>query len=110
MDWSNIIITFISSGALLGIFMISERKAAAAIKNSTTQYEVLKEFCSDLQERYDRETDKVGKLYDEISELHQQLDDATTRAAVAELRRCNVIKCVKREPPFGIETTNNKTK
>jgi len=102
MDWTNIIIALITSGAFTGIFFIAERKTAAAIKNSNSQYEVLKNFCEDLQNRYDKETDKVGKLYDEISQLHTELDKATTRAAVAELKRCDVINCTSRKPPFGV--------
>lgn len=101
MEWTSIITAFITNGAFLGIFMIAERKAAAAIRNSNEQYRVLKEFCEDLQARYDRETDKVGRLYDEIAGLHRELDCKSTEAAVASVMRCDTIECAMRRPPLG---------
>ena len=37
MDWTTIITTFLSSGVFLGLFLITERKTSAAMKNTQSQ-------------------------------------------------------------------------
>lgn len=83
------------------MFLIAERKAAAALKNMQTQYDSLQALYDKLQARFDLETDKVGKLYTEIDELHSKLDSTNTRAAIAEMKVCNFIACPKRMPPLS---------
>ena len=100
MDWTTIIVTLIGSGGLVGLFLIAERKAAAALKNMQTQYDALQALYDKLQARYDMETDKVGKLYLEIEDLHNKLDAANTKAATGALKRCDNITCTKRLPPL----------
>ncbi len=101
MDWTAIIEVLIGAGGITGLFLISEKKASAAIANLLKQYNTLQQLYDKLQARYDVETDKVGKLYDEISTLHDKLDDANTRAATSELKRCDCISCTKRQPPLA---------
>lgn len=101
MDWTTIIVTLIGSGGLVGLFLIAERKAAAALKNMQTQYDALQALYDKLQSRYDMETDKVGKLYIEIEDLHNKLDAANTKAATNELKRCDFITCPNRRPPLS---------
>lgn len=101
LDWTTIIVTLIGSGGLVGLFLIAERKAAAALKNMQTQYDALQALYDKLQERFDIETDKVGKLYTEIDQLHNQLDAANTEAATAKMKRCDFIFCKKRQPPIA---------
>jgi hypothetical protein len=103
IDWTQIIIALIGTGGIAGLFLISEKKASAAIANLLKQYNTLQDLYDKLQARYDIETDKVGKLYDEISDLHDKLDDANTRAATAALKRCDRIACDKRVPPLSDE-------
>lgn len=100
MDWTQIIIALIGVGGITGLFLISEKKASAAITNLLKQYDTLQGLYDKLQARYDVETDKVGKLYKEIEDLHNQLDLANTRAATNELKRCDNITCPKRMPPL----------
>ena len=101
LDWTTIIVTLIGSGGLVGLLLIAERKAAAALKNMQTQYDALQALYDKLQERFDVETDKVGKLYTEIDHLHNQLDAANTEAATAKMKRCDFIFCKKRQPPIA---------
>ena len=101
MDWTTIIVTLIGSGGLVGLFLIAERKAAAALKNMQTQYDALQALYDKLQSRYDTETDKVGKLYLEIEDLHNKLDTANTKAATNEMKRCDFITCQSRRPPLS---------
>ena len=101
MDWSSIIVALIGSGGLVGLFLIAERKAAAALKNMQTQYDALQALYDKLQQRYDVETDKVGKLYVEIDKLHRKLDASNTAKSIAEMKRCDCITCVNRRPPLA---------
>lgn len=101
MDWTSIIEVLIGTGGITGLFIIAERKTAAALRNMQTMFDALQSLYDKLQSRYDIETDKVGKLYDEISNLHDKLDDANTRAATNELKRCDNINCKIRMPPLS---------
>lgn len=112
MEWSSIIELLIGSGGLITLFLITEKKTAAMIKNvqtqadaslanMKTQYDALQTLYDKLQERFDVETDKVGKLYGEIEELHNKLDVANTKAATNELKRCDYINCPNRRPPLS---------
>ena len=101
MDWTTIIVTLIGTGGITGLFLIAERKAAAALKNMQTQYDSLQKLYDKLQARFDLETDKVGKLYTEIDELHSKLDDANTRAAISGMKICDFIACPNRRPPLS---------
>lgn len=101
MDWTSIIQTLIGSGGIVGLFLITERKTAAALKNMQVMFDTLKKQYDDLLCRYDRETDKVGKLYAEIDDLHNKLDAANTKAATSELKRCDYIVCPTRRPPLS---------
>ena len=101
LDWTTIIVTLIGSGGLVGLFLIAERKAAAALKNMQTQYDALQALYDKLQERFDVETDKVGKLYSEIEDLHNKLDAANTKAATNALKRCDLIICTHRLPQLS---------
>ena len=109
LDWTNIIIAIVTTTGVTGLFLISEKKAAAAIENLLKQYNTLQELYDKLQARYDVETDKVGKLYDEISGLHDKLDDANTRAATNALKRCDKIACTLRKPPLSDEWNLDKS-
>lgn len=108
LDWTTIIIALIGTGGIAGLFLISEKKAAAAIDNLLKQYNALQDLYDKLQARYDVETDKVGKLYDEISVLHDKLDDANTRVATNALKRCDKIACTLRKPPLADEWNLDK--
>lgn len=101
LEWTSIIIAAIGTGGVTGLFLIAERKAAAALRNMQTQYDALQSLYDKLQARFDTETDKVGKLYAEIDELHSKLDTTSTRAAIAEMKVCDFIACPNRRPPLA---------
>lgn len=120
MDWTQIIISFITSGAFLGIFLIAEKKTASILdsvdKRSQSAVESAERLCarySSLADEYqqqwtltrqqlsDRETEMMNQIKMNSS-LRHELDDAHTLQAVSEMRRCDVLKCVNREPPFGM--------
>lgn len=101
MDWTVVIQTLIGSGGIIGLFLITERKTAAALKNMQSMYDTLQSLYDKLQSRYDIETDKVGKLYAQMSEKNEKIDSLNTRVAIAELKRCDCVNCNKRQPPIG---------
>lgn len=101
MDWTAITQMLIGSGGIVGLFLITERKTAAALKNMQSMYDTLKRQYDDLLNLYNKETDKVGKLYDKIGTLHVEKDEATTKAATSEMKRCDYIFCQKRQPPLA---------
>ena len=88
IDWTSIIEVAIGTGGITGLFLIAERKTAAALKNLPTMFD-------------DFETDKVGKLYEQLAQKNEQLDTANTKAAVNEILRCENTECSKRVPPLG---------
>ncbi len=100
MDLTRVITDLIVTGGFVSLFLITERKTAASLKNMQMIFDTLKKQHDDLQVRYDRETDKVGKLYTEIDELHNKLDAANTQAATGKLKRCDRIMCTHRLPPM----------
>lgn len=101
MDWTKLITDFIVTGGFVSLFLITERKTAAALKNMQSMYDTLKRQYDDLLAQYNKETDKVGKLYDQISALHEEKDKATTKAATSEMKRCDFIFCTNRRPPIA---------
>lgn len=101
IDWTSIIEVAIGTGGITGLFLIAERKTAAALKNMQTMFDALQGLYDKLQARYDFETDKVGKLYEQLAQKNEQLDTANTKAAVNEILRCENTECSKRVPPLG---------
>ncbi|MCR4849107.1 MAG: hypothetical protein K5920_09710 [Bacteroidales bacterium] len=107
MNWTEIITQLIETGGIVGIlgfFLTStEKKANAQLVNMQKMYDNLQNLYDKLQARFDTETDKVGKLYQEIDDLHNKLDAANTKAATSALKRCDCLTCTKRQPPMGDE-------
>ena len=87
---------------MLTIFLTStEKKANAQLSNMQRMYDNLQSLYDKLQARYDIETDKVGKLYDQIGQKNELIDTLNTKVAISELKRCDCINCTKRQPPIG---------
>lgn len=107
MNWTEILTQLIETGgivAILGFFLTStEKKANAQLVNMQKMYDNLQSLYDKLQARFDVETDKVGKLYDQLAQKSEQLDKANTKAATNALKRCDCINCIKRQPPIGDE-------
>ena len=100
MDWTSIIEVLIGAGGVTSLFLISERKTAAALKNMQSMVETLQSLYDKQLERYDAEVAKNKELSAENTTLHNSLDAANTKAATATLKRCDLIVCGKRKPPL----------
>lgn len=94
MDWSQIIITFISSGVFLGLFLIAEKKTKAQMSNMQIMLDNYKEQVKDYSE-------SNKELRKENTELHRKLDASNTAKSIAEMKRCDCITCTNRRPPLG---------
>lgn len=87
---------------MLTFFLTStEKKANAQLINMQRMYDNLLNLYDKLQARYDIETDKVGKLYDQIGQKNEKIDMLNTEVAISDLKRCDCINCTKRQPPIG---------
>lgn len=94
--------------------IIDEQKAhyEALLAEQKAHYEVLlaqkdriieerEERCKELKEDLDKKDAKIDELHKMNATLRHRLDDANTKAAVAETMRCDITKCTNRRPPFG---------
>lgn len=112
MDWTAIITTLIAAliptGGFLGLFTIRERKTELMLNNASKLNDGWTMLANERQEMV-KERDakiaekdiKIDELYRMNSSLRHRLDDAHTRAAVAEVMRCDISSCPDRRPPFG---------
>ena len=109
MDWGTIIISVIGAvvggGGLAGLFVPflnrKEKKRSAQIENMSKINDEWKRLADERGAKIDKLNDKIDSLYGDMSEYRRQLDDANTRAAVAEILKCLNTGCTDREPPFG---------
>ena len=100
MEWTKILETLIVSGGFLTFFLITEKKTAAALENMTVMFTTLQGLYNESLERNKEKDRKIDELFSQISALHTEKDDATTKAAKAEMKRCDRINCGKRIPPM----------
>lgn len=109
MDWGTIMIAVVGSvvggGGLAGLFVPfmnrKEKKRSAQIENMAKINDEWKRLADERGAKIDKLNDKIDSLYGDMSEYRRQLDDANTRAAVAEIMKCVRTGCTDREPPFG---------
>lgn len=109
MDWGTIMIAVVGSvvggGGLAGLFVPfmnrKEKKRSAQIENMAKINDEWKRLADERGAKIDKLNDKIDSLYGDMSEYRRQLDDANTRAAVAEILKCLNTGCTDREPPFG---------
>ena len=100
MDWTKIIETAIVSGGFLTLFLITEKKTAAALENMTAMFNILQGLYNEALARNKEKDKKIDELFNEVSNLHTKIDDVNTMAAKAEMKRCDRINCGKRIPPM----------
>lgn len=100
MDWTKILETLIVSGGFLTFFLITEKKAAAALDNITRVNAILQAQYEDALARNKEKDKKIDDLYSHIGTLHADLDNSNTKTAKAEMKRCDRINCGKRLPPL----------
>ena len=110
LDWTQIIITVVGSGALTGFFLITEHKTKAALENMQKTIDEWRSLCNEerneiktLRERLNIKQQQIDSLYVVREEFMKERDKITTQLAVAKLLKCNWVGCDKRKPPL---TTN----
>lgn len=114
MDWTTIIVAVISAlggGGLAVLFTRKETKEGMAIDNMQKVLDAKdriiaerEERCKELKADLDRKDSKIDELHKEKDALRHELDDANTRAAVAEVMICDKMDCSQRNPPLGSHT------
>lgn len=109
MDWGTVIISVVGAvvggGGLAGIFVPllnrKEKKRSLQIENMSKINDEWKRLADERGAKIDKLNAKIDSMYEAMSEYRRQLDDANTRAAVAEIMKCMRTGCTDREPPFG---------
>ena len=77
MDWTTIITTFLSSGVFLGLFLITERKTSAAMKNTQSQSAEWQKLYEEEKADNDKKDIKIAELIQEKDQLREVRDAAT---------------------------------
>lgn len=108
MDWTSIVIAFITAGGFTAIFTISEKKTRMFLENAKEQAEEWKRIidernseATELKAERDRKDDKIDELQKQVSAMSKELDTSHSETAVAKLMICDKFGCMKRRPPFG---------
>ena len=107
MDWTSIIINFISSGAFISLFLITERKTAAAMKNTQSQSAEWRKLYEEEKLDNDKKDQKIAELVHEKDLLREERDLALSEknrsllsSARADVLRCECLSCQNRKPPL----------
>ncbi len=126
MDWTNIIITLITSGAFTAIYLLGDKKTSAVLDNVSKTIdqwqELLREVKDELaaksveyresQQSYEdtiaKKDAKIDSLYKEMSVYRDEKDKLSSRVAFLTAYRCKKVNCTEREPPFGTSVKNEK--
>lgn len=112
MDWTPIITTLIAAlvptGGFLGLFTIREKKTEMMLTNASKLIEGWMQLANERQQtikekenKLEDKDEKIDEQYRINSSLRHKLDDANTKAAVAEVMICDKMACGDRNPPFG---------
>ena len=129
MDWNSIaqlITTFLFGGGLITFVTIKDKKTEAILGNMQKVIDEQREMMKHKKEMYEsilaqkdeeianlrksmdlyeekleKKDEKIDEQYNVSSSLRHDLDDANTRAAVAEVMLCDRMGCGDRNPPLG---------
>lgn len=112
MDWSGIITALIAAlvptGGLTALVTMRDKKTAAFIENTKEINDHWKGIAEERTNRaqelkadLDKKEQVIQEQWKEISQLRNELDDARTQKAVAEILKCETTSCIDRKPPFG---------
>lgn len=122
MDWTNIIMTLITSGAFTTIYLLGDKKTSSVLDNVSKTIdqwqELVKEVKQELLEQreefrntkaeYDARLvtkgNKIDSLYKEIAVLRDRNDKLSSNVARLTIIRCWNISCGKRHPPIAPKT------
>lgn len=115
MDWTNIIMTLISSGAFTAIYLLGDRKTSAVLDNvskSIDQWKlIVEEYKREkeaMQADIDRKDKKIDSLYNQIGLLKDDKDKLSSKVAYLSVVKCTEVGCLKRQPPFGANQKSNE--
>ena len=107
MDWTTIITTFLSSGVFLGLFLITEKKTSAAMKNTQSQSAEWQKLYEEEKEDNDKKDLKIAELIREKDKLRDERDAAISEKAKCliissklDVLRCDCLSCKDRRPPL----------
>lgn len=107
MDWTTIITTFLSSGVFLGLFLITERKTSAAMKNTQSQSAEWQKLYEEEKLDNDKKDAKIAELIHEKDQLRDERDAAISDKAKClimssklDILRCDCLSCKDRRPPL----------
>lgn len=107
MDWTTIITTLLSSGVFLGLFLITERKTSAAMKNTQSQSAEWQKLYEEEKEYNDKKDLKISELIKEKDHLRDERDAAISDKARClitssklDILRCDCLSCKDRRPPL----------
>ena len=113
LDWTNIIITIIGAGGITGFFLMTEKKAKAALENMQKTIDEWKALCEaerdeikTLRERVNFKQQQIDSLYVEREEFMRERDVMTTELAVSKILKCEHVGCDKRKPPLSENLSN----
>ena len=108
MDWTTIITTFFSSGVFLGLFLITERKTSAAMKNTQSQSAEWQKLYEEEKRDNDEKDQKIAELIREKDQLRNERDAAISEkskclimSAKMDVLRCDCLSCIDRRPPLN---------
>ena len=119
MDWTNIIMTLITSGAFTAIYLLGDRKTASVLENVSKTIDQWQGLLKEVKEELAAKTEeykegqrqfdaaiaakdaKIDALYKEISYNRDERDKLSSKVAFLTAYRCKKIGCTRREPPFG---------
>lgn len=117
MDWTQIMMTLITSGAFTAVFLLGDRKTAAVLDNvgkSIDQWKlIVEEYKREkeaMQADIDRKDKKIDSLYTQIGILKDDKDKLSSKVAYLSVVKCSEVGCVKRQPPFGSNQKQNEKK
>lgn len=119
MDWTNILITLITSGTFAGIYLLGDKKTAQVLDNVnktieqwrglvdevkgelSEQRDVFRKAKTEYEEQLKVKDNKIDSLYKETGVWRDRNDKLSSKIAYYRAFECRKTKCLDREPPFG---------
>ncbi len=119
MDWTNIIITFITSGAFTAMYFLGDKKTSQVLDNVSKtieqwrglveevkgelseQREEFRKTKTEYEEQIKAKDNKIDSLYKETGVWRDRNDKLSSKIAYYRAFECRKTKCIDREPPFG---------
>ncbi len=119
MDWTNIAITLITSGAFTAIYFLGDKKTSAVLDNVSKTIDQWRELVnemkgeltelraemkdtkSDYESRMEVKDNKIDSLWKENGVWRDKCDKLGSKVSYYRAFECRKMKCLDREPPFG---------